>query len=112
VLVPLLETVMQHRTTQAWQDLLLKVDVPCAPVLDYAQILAEPQTAARSLKVTVTDARGQPIDLVGTPFHIEGTTLPPARIPPALGQDTDAVLRELLQLTDTQLAELREQGVI
>jgi crotonobetainyl-CoA:carnitine CoA-transferase CaiB-like acyl-CoA transferase len=104
-LVPLIEAVMRQRTTREWQDLLVKVDVPCAPVLDYAQILAEPQAAARGLKVTVTDPDGRPIDLVGTPFHIDGTTLPAPQAP-------HATLRDVLKLDEKQIAELRQQGVI
>jgi formyl-CoA transferase len=62
--------------------------------------------------VTVRDPQGRPVDLVGTPFHIAGTTLPHAAIPPRLGQHTDAVLTEVLGVDAARLAELRRQGVI
>lgn len=112
ILVPLIETLMRTRTAQEWEDLLLKVDVPCAPVWDFAQLFAQPQVAARGLNVTVKDAAGQPVDLVGTPFHVEGATLPPPAMPPTLGQHTDHVLQDVLGLDAAAIAGLRAKGVI
>ena len=87
-------------------------EVPQAPVWNYAQLFAEPQTAARQLRVTVRDVDGNPIDLLGSPFQIEGSTLPVASAPPLLGQDTDAVLSELLGLDAAELGKLRRRRVI
>jgi crotonobetainyl-CoA:carnitine CoA-transferase CaiB-like acyl-CoA transferase len=112
VLVPLLEDLMRTRTTKEWQELLLHAEVPHAPVWDYAELFSHPQVAARGLRLTVRDPQGRPVDLVGSPFHVSGTAPPPAGMPPRLGQHTDEVLRQLLGLDDTRLAELRRQGTI
>jgi crotonobetainyl-CoA:carnitine CoA-transferase CaiB-like acyl-CoA transferase len=64
------------------------------------------------MRITVRDAAGQPIDLLGTPFHIEGSTLPSPAAPPGLGEHTDQVFRELLDLDPTRLADLRARGII
>ena len=112
VLVPEVEAVMRTRTTRQWQEALVAAEVPHAPVWDYAELFAQPQAAARGLRLTVRDAEGRPVDLVGTPFHIAGAPLPPPLAPPRLGQDTDAVLREVLGLDAGRLEELRRQGVI
>jgi crotonobetainyl-CoA:carnitine CoA-transferase CaiB-like acyl-CoA transferase len=111
-LVPEVERLMRTRPTKEWERLLLEAEVPHAPVWTYADVFAHPQAAARGLRVTVRDPEGRPVDLVGTPFHVAGATLPPASAPPRLGQDTDAVLRELLGEDADRLAELRRQGVI
>src|SRR5262245_1531793 len=63
VLVPVVEKVMRGLKTAGWQDRLLAADVPHAPVWDYATLFAHPQVAARGLRVTVRDAKGQPVDL-------------------------------------------------
>ena len=111
-LVPLVEALIRMRTTAAWQELLLAADVPHAPLWTYADLFAHPQAAARGLRLTVTDAQGQPVDLVGPPFHIAGAKPSEATMPPALGQDTDAVLSELLGLDAERLRGLHERGVI
>ncbi|HYV38298.1 MAG TPA: CaiB/BaiF CoA-transferase family protein [Gemmataceae bacterium] len=112
VLVPIIEALMKQHNCAEWQKRLLAVDVPHAPVWNYAQLFAEPQTAARGLRVTVRDPHGKPVDLVGSPFHIGGATLPAATMPPSLGQDTEAVLRELLGYDKSQVAALRQQGIV
>jgi glutaryl-CoA transferase len=112
LLVPMLEEVLRQWPTAEWEKRLLAVGVPHAPVWDYAQLFQQPQVVARGLRVTVRDPEGQPVDLVGSPFHIGGATLPEHRAPPRLGQDTNRVLSELLGLDATRLAELRREGVI
>jgi crotonobetainyl-CoA:carnitine CoA-transferase CaiB-like acyl-CoA transferase len=112
VLVPLLEDVMRRQSCAEWQRRLLAAEVPHAPVWNYEQLFAEPQSAARGLRTTVRDPEGQTVDLVGSPFHLGGATLPAPTLPPALGQDTDYVLRELLGYNETQIVELRKKGVI
>jgi crotonobetainyl-CoA:carnitine CoA-transferase CaiB-like acyl-CoA transferase len=112
VLVPLVEAELKTRPSAQWQRRLLEADVPHAPVWNYSQLFAAPQTAARHLRVTVRDPRGQPVDLVGSPFHIDGASLPDAQMPPDIGQDTAAVLKELLGTSDKELNDLRKRDVI
>jgi crotonobetainyl-CoA:carnitine CoA-transferase CaiB-like acyl-CoA transferase len=111
-LVPLLEPLLRSRTTAQWQELLRAAEVPHAPVWDYADLFAHPQAAARSLRVEVRGPDSKPIDLLGSPFHIHGATLPAPAAPPTLGQHTDAVLTQLLGLPRERLEELRRRGVI
>jgi crotonobetainyl-CoA:carnitine CoA-transferase CaiB-like acyl-CoA transferase len=111
-LVPLVEELMKTHTTQAWQEKLLAAEVPNAPVWDYAELFAHPQAAARGLRVTVHDPKGKPVHLVGSPLKILGSSLNSISSPPALGTDTDHVMRELLGFDLTQLNELGKRGVI
>jgi crotonobetainyl-CoA:carnitine CoA-transferase CaiB-like acyl-CoA transferase len=112
VLVPLLEALLRERTTRAWQAALVAADVPHAPLWDHAQLFADPQAAARGMRVTIHDPTGKPVDLVGNPFHIAGTTTGAPLPPPQLGQDTRAVLGDLLGLRPEELDGLEKQKVI
>jgi crotonobetainyl-CoA:carnitine CoA-transferase CaiB-like acyl-CoA transferase len=112
ILVPVLEQLMAARSTRGWEDLLDRAGVPYAPVWDHARLFAEPQVAARNMRVTVRDPQGRPVDLAGTPFHIGGAALPPPVHPPALGQHTAEVLSELLGFNGSRIDELRHRGVI
>jgi crotonobetainyl-CoA:carnitine CoA-transferase CaiB-like acyl-CoA transferase len=107
-----LEPLMRSRTTQQWQQLLSAADVPHSPVLDYAQLFSHPQAQARGLRVSIRDPQGRQVDLLNTPFRIHGATIPPFRFPPALGQDTDTVLKNWLHISDEQLSRLRQSGAI
>jgi len=111
-LVPLLATLLAARPTADWQTLLDTAEVPCAPVWDYAQLFATDHVAERGMKVTVRDPAGQEVDLVGSPFHIGGAMLPALTHPPALGQDSERVLADVLGLDAARIAELRRQQIV
>jgi crotonobetainyl-CoA:carnitine CoA-transferase CaiB-like acyl-CoA transferase len=111
-LVPLVEALMREVSTAEWVEKLRVAEVPHAPVWDYRELFASDLAAGRGFKVEVRDARGRPVDLIGSPFRMKGTSLPEWRIPPTLGKDTDAVLRDVLSITDVQLNEFRQKGVI
>jgi crotonobetainyl-CoA:carnitine CoA-transferase CaiB-like acyl-CoA transferase len=111
-LVPLLQELMRRKTTDQWLAILRGINVPHAPVLNYAELFGLPHAEARSYRVTVRDHKGRPVDLLRTPFHIAGTSLPIPTAPPEQGEHTNEVLRELLGLDNARLVELRGQGVI
>ena len=111
VLVPLVEATLREHGTAEWQKRLEAAGVPHAPVWGHADLFAAPQAQARGLRITVRDPDGNPVDLLGSPFHLGGTVPPPAP-PPRLGQHTDEVLGELLGLDAGRLAALRQGGII
>lgn len=110
-LVPIIETLMRTRTTAAWEATLREAGVPNAPVWGYTELFASEHAAARGLKVTVRDPEGQEIDLLGSPFHINGAAPPLPTVSPRLGQDTDAILSEL-GMNAERMAELRQAGIV
>jgi crotonobetainyl-CoA:carnitine CoA-transferase CaiB-like acyl-CoA transferase len=111
-LIPLLEPVLRQWSTGEWGKRLVEAEVPHAPVLDHSELFKQDQVEARGLRVTVRDPQGRPVDLVGTPFHIGGATLPAPSMPPGLGQDTEQVLREVLGLDGDRIEALRRGGVV
>jgi crotonobetainyl-CoA:carnitine CoA-transferase CaiB-like acyl-CoA transferase len=111
LLVPIVARMMKGHKTQEWQEKLLEAEVPHAPVWDYAELFSQPQSAVRNLCVTVRDPKGEPVDLVGSPFHISGSSAAIPSAPPALGQDTEQLLHSL-EIDGSQIAELRRKKVI
>lgn len=111
-LVPIVEALLRTKPRAAWEKFLLAADVPHAPVQDYAALMADPQTAARGMRLTVRDPRGNPVDLIGSPFHIAGAAPVEPRFPPDLGADTAAILHELLGMKPADIEALRKKGVV
>src|SRR5207245_10779187 len=89
VLVPLVETAMRLQTTGHWAERLLAAEVPHAPVWNYAELFAHPQTAARGWRGMVTDPQGRPVDLVRAPCQTKAPTIPAARAPPTLTEPSE-----------------------
>jgi crotonobetainyl-CoA:carnitine CoA-transferase CaiB-like acyl-CoA transferase len=52
------------------------------------------------------------LKMAGSPLKLAGLTNPPRRPPPLLGEHTDQVLAEVLQLTPVEIGELRKRGVV
>lgn len=109
--VPKVAGLMKSLSTAEWVRRLEEANVPHAVVRDYADIFTHEQTAARGMKLTVRDPKRNPVELVGNPMRIAGTTPPTPTMPPRLGEQTDAVLAELGLSTD-EVELLRAKKVI
>ena len=109
-LLPLLQARFATRTTGEWLD-RLRGRVPCAPVNDVRQALADPQVLARDMIVEVEHPDFGTLREVRSPVRTEGEIRRPARAP-RLGEHTDQILREILSYSDGTIARLRHAGVI
>jgi crotonobetainyl-CoA:carnitine CoA-transferase CaiB-like acyl-CoA transferase len=64
------------------------------------------------MRVHVRTAEGEPVELLGSPFHVNGHAITDPGCPPSLGQDSAAVLRDVLGLTVEEIADLHRDNVI
>ncbi|MEM9869872.1 MAG: CoA transferase [Pseudomonadota bacterium] len=108
-----LETVLTTANAADWADALNRIGVPAGPVLDVPDILAHQQVRDRDFLARFSDTPGVPdaIELVRIGATIDGARPSVDSPPPALGQDTDAVLGALGYTAD-QIEALRAGGVI
>lgn len=111
-LIPLLRQATVFKTTAQWIELLEKAGVPCGPINDLQQVFADPQVQARGLRLDLPNALGSTTPQVASPLRLSETPVAYHSAPPLLGQHTDALLRNLLGMSDAQVAQLREAGVI
>ncbi|MFN8497708.1 MAG: CoA transferase [Anaerolineae bacterium] len=111
-LIPDLQRIFRTRPTARWIEALLDVGIPCGPVNDVPTALADPQTAARDMVQTVHHPADGDLRVVGPVPKLSATPATIRSAPPHLGEHTDALLRELLELDDAAIAHLRANGVI
>ena len=117
-LIPAMEAVTRTRTTAEWITLLEDKAVPCGPINTIAQAFDDDQVKARGLAVSLprwkdgeTGDGVQQITGVASPLRLSATPPVLRNAPPALGQHTDEVLREL-GLDDARIAALRAAKAI
>ena len=109
-----LEPVLQTRSTAEWVALLEDKAVPCGPINTIAQAFDDPQVRARGLRLSQPRDAGDgiaQIDTVASPLRLSATPVTYRRAPPALGQHTEEVLREL-GLDAQAIATLKAQGAV
>lgn len=114
VLIPAMEAVTRTRTTAEWVTLLEDKAVPCGPINDIGAAFDDAQVKARGLAVSLPRDAGDGIAAitgVASPLRLGATPPVLRRAPPALGQHTDEVLREM-GLSLAEIDALRTAGAL
>ncbi len=112
-LIGLLEPIISHHPTSHWLDGLKGVGVPSGPVNTIDQVFADPQVLERGMKIHMDHAQAPGgVDLIGNPIKLSETPVSYRRAPPVLGEHTDEVLAELLDMDEHERQSLRAAKVI
>ena len=93
----LVESCLAARPAAEWWPMLTAVGIPAGPVVGVADALAQPQIRDRGMLARFDEVPGvgRPVEVVRTGFKLNGKPPSVATPPPALGQDTVALLKEL-----------------
>jgi len=110
-LVGRIEAVMASRSRAHWLTVFDTHDIPCGPINDYAEVMADAHVRARELVVETDHPTLGHIQTLGTPLKLSETPLTPGRPAPLLGQHTDEVLSQAGFSAD-EIAELRRLGAV
>jgi len=70
-------------------------DVPCAPVMEIQDVIADPQVRARGMLTQIEYPGAGPVMVGNLPFHASGMLKPPEVRAPLLGEHTQEILKEL-----------------
>jgi formyl-CoA transferase len=99
------------RTVDEVLQVLDAAAVPAGRIYTVADIVADPHYAARGMLQQIRLDDGDVLTVPGIVPKLSRTPGAHARNAPAIGQDTEAVMREL-GLADEQIAALKARGVI
>jgi crotonobetainyl-CoA:carnitine CoA-transferase CaiB-like acyl-CoA transferase len=108
-----IEQALVARSAQQWSALLNSNGVPAGEVLDVPAVLEHPQVLERGLLKTFASVPevDRPIRVVRSGFRLASGDPQPSSPPPALGADTDDLLREL-GFCKREIDELAREGAI
>ncbi|WP_326822151.1 CaiB/BaiF CoA transferase family protein [Streptosporangium sp. NBC_01756] len=108
-LLPRLDAVFVTRTVAEWLADLRPLGIPCGPVNDVRQALAEEHTAARSLVVTAEHGRFGTVRQLASPVRV-GPGTPAYRRAPYRGEHFDEIVHGLLGYPPEQARRLAAAG--
>lgn len=86
--------------------------VPSAPVRDLNEVLANEHMKTRGMLETIDHPTLGQITVPNSPLRFHGTAQTPATPSRAIGADNTAVYQELLGLSASEVAKLKEDGAI
>ena len=111
-LEPLLFEATRRQTTDHWVEALSVYGIPIGPLNTVGQAVAQPQIAEREMIAEVEHPVAGMVKMAASPLKLSRT---PGRVygpGPAFGADTAAVLGEWLELDESAIAELADEGVV
>jgi crotonobetainyl-CoA:carnitine CoA-transferase CaiB-like acyl-CoA transferase len=112
LLVPMLEPIMKTRGKSEWLAALEAANVPCGAINSIAEVFADPQVNQRGMVTQWRHPLQPALRLVSSPMKLSATPVRSHLPPPLLGEHTEEVLRELLDCSDEQLAQLKNSRVL
>jgi len=112
-LLEILNGIFATKTSREWLAILDEKGVPCAPINDLKAALEDEITKALHMVVDIEHKGiGLTFQAVGNPIGMSKEGEGPYRSPPLLGEHTTAVLREIAEYSDLEIARLLRDGVV
>ena len=108
----LLNVIFLGKTTKQWVSLLEQAGVANGPINTIEDVFEEPQVLARGMKFELPHAVAGSVTLVGSPMKFSHTPLKHEIAPPALGQHTQEILRDVLHKSHDEIERLQNSGVV
>jgi crotonobetainyl-CoA:carnitine CoA-transferase CaiB-like acyl-CoA transferase len=107
-----LNRLLSENTCEHWLRQLQAKRIPCAPVNTLSQALADTQVLHRNMVIDLKHPNGKATKGPGNPIKLSRSTDQPFTPAPTLGQHTDEVMSQLLNLSVKQIDQLKKQGII
>jgi crotonobetainyl-CoA:carnitine CoA-transferase CaiB-like acyl-CoA transferase len=111
-LIEALQAAFLTKAYEEWETILLPAGIPMGAINTIDRVVEHPQVRAREAILQHEHPTAGTVRATAPPFRMSRTPGDVCRPAPLLGQHTDAVLREMLGLSDLELGRLRRSGAI
>ena len=111
-LEPLLIEIFKEKTRDEWLSLLEQEGIVVSPVNNIQQAVSDPHIMEREMVLAVEHSRLGEVNVVGTPMKFSRTPCQIEKASPDLGEHTNELLEELLELSPEEIDTLRAEKVI
>lgn len=111
-LIDTLQAIFLTKPYEEWEALFVANGIPIGAINTIDQVVDHPQLQARGMLVDSEHPVAGKVQLVGPAVKLSETPGSVRTPAPTLGQHTDAVLQEILDLETVEIDALREAGAI
>jgi crotonobetainyl-CoA:carnitine CoA-transferase CaiB-like acyl-CoA transferase len=105
-------TITRKWSSRDLLDTLQSMGIPSAPIYDYAEVFSDPHVLERELTFDIDHPLSGPVRFFANPIRYTGTKPRPPMAPPLLGQHTQQILQDDLQMSAEAIQRLRDERVI
>lgn len=112
VLRPMIAEVLKDRPTSQWQLIFDENGIPNGPINNIEMVVTDPQVNHREMIVEIDHPVAELIKVPGVPVKMSLSQGAVWKAAPLLGADTTSVLMEMNDLTEADVALLRQKGAI
>ena len=110
---PMLEEAFRTRNADEWIPILEREEIPVGVVNTLDRVMKDPQIRHRNMVLDLDSGDGRKASVTGNPMKFKDAAPEAQDYPRALGADTAAVLKDVLDLSRDEIAELvRSKAVI
>jgi len=106
-----IEVVTATQPRAYWLKVLEEVGVPGGPILNYAEVFADPQVQARGMVQEMDHPVGGRVRVLGPAVKLSETPVRLSRPAPLYGEHSAEILREA-GYADAEIRQLAEAGVV
>jgi crotonobetainyl-CoA:carnitine CoA-transferase CaiB-like acyl-CoA transferase len=107
-----LNEIFSTNTTEYWLGVLNDKRIPCARVNKFSQALSDEQVLHRNMVIDLYHSNGKSTKGPGNPIKFSRTNEESFSPAPIVGENTDEVLADILNYSESDIATLRMEGVI
>ena len=113
ILTQILNEKMLEKKSSYWLTGLEKIGISAGPINKINQVFENEQVLKRGMKIEMNhDLTNTAVNLIANPIHMSATPPTYRCPPPILGQHTDEILTQILEIPLAKLTELKSEGVI
>lgn len=111
-LIPILEEVMKSKTTQEWIDIFEEYGLPYSPLNTVDKVVEDDNINYRGMMEEVEQPGIGKVKIAGSPFKLSKTPAEVRSHAPKLGENTEEVLSNLLNYSDEEIENLKDDEVV
>jgi formyl-CoA transferase len=108
----IVEDWLADKTRVQTVEILEEHGVPSGPVYTAEDVFADDHFTERNMLITIDDPVAGPRTFARSPLHLSSAPEILTETAPRLGEHTRSILTDLLEYSDAEIDQLRDQGVV